>query len=233
MIQNDAQKLVVGNIVTLYELDLREIGGDVLRFHAHNDGLISFQGKEYSPWAIAADGFERTGNSQQPLPKLSVGNIGKDSSGKPIAGVISALCDALQDLVGGKLTRRRTLAKYLDGQPTADPMAEFPPEIWIIEQKSSESAEAVVFTLSSPMDFDNMQLPSRQVVANVCPWGWIGGYRGPYCGYTGSRMFDADDNPVGDPARDKCGLRPRSCELRFGAGNVINFGGFPSSDRVR
>lgn len=233
MIGADAQRLVVGNIVTLYELDAREIGGDVMRFHAHNDGKIVFQGHTYEPWAIAADGFERTGNAQQPMPKLSVGNIGKDAEGKPVVGVISALCAALQDMVGATIARKRTLSKYLDGQPTADPLAEFPPEIWIIEQKSSESAEAVVFTLSSPMDFDNMQLPSRQVIANVCPWLWIGGYRGPYCGYTGGRMFDKDDNPVGDPSRDKCGGRLNSCKLRFGVTSELNFGGFPSSDRVR
>ncbi|AQS50718.1 phage minor tail protein L [Paenalcaligenes hominis] len=231
-INDDVQGLSPGALVTLYELDLRDIGGDVMRFHGYQTGPVKFQGKTYSPWAIAAEGFERTGEPQQPMPTLSVGNIGKDTNGKPIAGVISSLCYALQDLVGATVTRRRTFSKYLDGRPTADPLAEFPPEIWIVEQKSSESAELVTFSLSSPMDFDDIQMPARQIVANVCPWLWIGGYRGPYCGYTGSRMFDKDDKPVSSITLDQCSGLLRSCALRFGEGSALNFGGFPSSDKV-
>lgn len=232
MIADDARSLVPGDLVTLYELDATSIGGDVMRFHPYPSGPISFQGNAYEPWAIQADGFERTGNVQQPMPTLTVGNIGKDENGQPVVGVISALCAALQDLVGATLTRRRTFKKYLDGEPTADPLAEFTPEIWLVEQKSSEAAEAVVFTLSSPMDFDELKLPSRQIVANVCPWLWIGGYRGPYCNYTGSRMFDRDDSPVSDPALDKCGGLLPSCNLRFGENKPNNFGGFPAADNV-
>lgn len=128
-INDDVQGLSPGALVTLYELDLRDIGGDVMRFHGYQTGPVKFQGKTYSPWAIAAEGFERTGEPQQPMPTLSVGNIGKDANGEPIAGVISSLCYALQDLVGATVTRRRTFSKYLDGRPTADPLAEFPPEI--------------------------------------------------------------------------------------------------------
>src|SRR3546814_18403294 len=61
-----------------------------------------------------------------------------------------------------KLTRRRTLAKYLDGMPDADPDEEFPPEIWFIEQKVGETSEAVEFELASAMDFQGVQLPRRQ-----------------------------------------------------------------------
>lgn len=233
MIADDVRGLVPGSLITLYELDARDIGGDVMRFHAHSDSSIVFQGREYLPWAITADGFERTGNAQQPMPRLTVGNIGKDDFGNPVVGAISALCAALQDLVGATLTRRRTFGKYLDNQPSADPLAEFPPEVWLVEQKTSESAEAVMFTLSSPMDFDSLKLPSRQIVANICPWLWIGGYRGPYCGYTGTRMFDADGNAVADRSFDKCsGLLSTGCSPRFGEAEPNNFGGFPAADSV-
>ena len=78
-----------------------------------------------------------------------------------------------------------------------------------------------------------MQLPRRQIVANVCMWLMIGGYRGPNCGYTGAAMFDREDNPVADPSLDKCGGRLSSCKCRFGTNNPLPFGSFPAADLVR
>lgn len=243
MILEDVQKLVPGNLVTLYELDCRAIGGDVERYHNHNDGVITWQGKQYQPWAIEARDFERTGDSQQPLPTLRVGNIGEDSSGEPITGVVSALCLALGDLKGATLIRQRTFARYLDavnfpqGNPTANPGEHLPDERWIISQRSGESPEFVEFVLSSPLTLDGAQLPSRQVIANVC--GWLtkaapeGGYRGAWCGYTGAAMFDKDGNPVTDPAQDRCGGLLSDCKRRFGEWAPLPFGGSPSADRVR
>lgn len=243
MIYEDVQKLAPGNLVTMYEIDCRAIGGDVERYHNHNDGVITWQGQQYLPWAIEARDFERTGDSQQPLPTISVGNIGEDQNGKPITGVVSALCLALNDLKGATLIRRRTFARYLDavnfpsGNPTASSTEHLPDERWIISQKSGETPEVVEFVLSSPLMFDGVQLPSRQVIANVCGWltkaGPEGGYRGAWCGYTGAAMFDKNGNPVTDPALDQCGGLDRDCKARHGQWQPLPFGGFPSADRVR
>lgn len=230
-IASDIQKLEPGALVELFELDATMQGGDVLRFHAHTQvGSIWWQGNEYSPWPIQAEGFARTGQGQQPAPTLSVGNVD---------GSISALCLFLNDLSGARLTRRQTLGKYLDavnfvdGNPTADPSEELAPEVWIVEQKTEESSDVVAFELSSPLDFSEAQLPRRQIVANVCVWLTIGGYRGPYCGYTGTAYFDKNDNPVADPAVDRCGGRLGSCKLRFGANNPLPYGSFPAADLIR
>lgn len=243
MILEDVQKLVPGNLITLYEIDCTAIGGEIERYHNHNDGEIVWQGEAYYPWAIEARDFERTGDGQQPNPSISVGNIGVDEHGEPITGVVTALCLALDDLRGAIFVRRRTFAKYLDavnfpdGNPSADPNEHLPDERWIISQKSRETPEQVDFVLSSPLQFDGRQLPSRQVLAGLC--GWLvmaepeGGYRGAYCGYTGSAMFDADGNPVTDPSLDKCGGRVSDCKRRFGEWQPLSFGGFPSADRIR
>lgn len=243
MILEDVQKLVPGNLVTLYEIDCTAIGGDIERYHNHNDGVITWQGNEYHPWAIEAQNFERTGEGQQPNPTVTVSNIGVDDEGEPITGVVTALCLALDDLRGATLIRRRTFAKYLDavnfdgGNPTADYNEHLPDERWIISQKQTETAEAVTFVLSSPLQFDGVQLPSRQVLAGLC--GWLvmaapeGGYRGGFCQYSGSAMFDKDGNPVADPSLDKCGGRVSDCKKRFGEWQPISFGGFPSADRIR
>jgi len=239
----DVQKLVAGNLVTLYELDCRMLGGGTEHYHNHNDGVIVWQGQTYHPWAIEVRDFERTGDGQQPNPKLTVGNIGQDAHGNPIAGVVSALCLALDDLRGAVLTRRRTFAKYLDaanfpeGNPGADPTEHLPDERWTISQKQSETPEGVTFVLASPLQFDGVQVPTRQVIANVC--GWLvmarpeGGYRGACCGYTGTAMFDRNGQPVSDPALDMCGGCVSDCKLRHGAYQPLPYGGFASADRIR
>ena len=89
------------------------------------------------------------------------------------------------------------------------------------------------FELRSALDFAGQSLPARQIQANACGWLSIGGYRGPYCGYTGAAMFDRDGKPVADPIADKCGGKVSDCKLRFGATKPLHFGGFPAADQLR
>lgn len=221
----DIQTLEPGSIFTGWILDATTIGGGIVRFHAHLDGPLWWQGEEYSPWPIKAEGFELTGD-QQPMPKLSVGNVD---------GSITAMCMALDDMLGATLTRKRTLTRYLDavnfpgGNPDADPTEEFPPELWFIERKASETREVVEFELSSALNFQGVNLPRRLVLANNCPWQ----YRGPGCGYTGPPVATALDAPTSDPTQDRCGKRLASCKLRQWPDGVLNFGGFPAAGLVR
>lgn len=230
----DIQTLEPGEWVELFDLDARPItgggAGDILRFHGYTQvGPIYWQGNTYEPWPIQPQGF-KVDPDQPPVPTLSAGNVN---------GRMSALCLAYQDLVGARLTRRRTLGRYLDaanfpgGNPTADPAAEIPPELWFIERRSSEDKTTVTWELSSPMDFGGRQLPGRQIIANVCSWLAIGGYRGPFCGYTGGPVALADDTPTDDPVLDRCGGRLSSCRLRFGADAEIPYGGFPAASLIK
>lgn len=246
MIENDVQKLEPGSLITLYEVDLTNIGGPVLRYHGHlQSGDITWQGNEYSPWAVQASGFARKGSGQQASPSLSIGNIGAGIDGEPITGVVSSLCLAYDDCVGGRLIRRRTLAKYLDainfpyGNPTADPDEHLPDEVWIIEQKTAENPDFVDFSLSSPIEFNGQQLSKLQIMANICSWRLQGRYRQAPCSYTGP-YFDKNDQPTDDPTQDTCPGLITSCKVRFAAEQnvgtdwaVINWGGFASSGRLR
>lgn len=228
MISADIQGLEPGARVELFELDASMIvGGSVLRFHGYQQaGAIWWQGQEYTAWPIMAEGFARTSEGQQPSPKLSVGNVD---------GSISSLCIIMDDLVGAKLIRHVTLGQYLDaanfegGNPTADPAQEFPIDIWFIEQKTAETNEVIEFELMSALDFQGLMLPRRQIIANLCSFA----YRGPYCGYTGTAKFDANDQPVTDPALDVCSKRLSGCKVRFGATNPLNFGGFPAAGLIQ
>lgn len=226
----DLQKLEPGAEVRLYDLDLTMFGEDVMRFHGYPGGVIVWKGETYTPWPINASGFERTGN-QPPRPRLQVGNVD---------GSITSLCMLYDDLVGAIITQRRTFKRYLDAvnfeggvNPEADPDEEFPLEIWFVDRKANETVEAVEFELASAMEFNNAQLPGRQIIANFCPWVAIGGYRGPYCGYTGGPVAKRDDTPTSDPDEDRCGGRLTSCKLRFGESAALPYGGFPAAGLIR
>lgn len=228
MITADIQGLEPGARVELFELDATMIaGGTLLRFHGYQKAeTITWQGHAYTPWPIQSDGFSKTSEGQQPTPKLSVGNVD---------GSISSLCILLDDMVGAKLTRHVTLGQYLDavnfagGNPSADPSAEFAPDVWFIEQKTSETDEVVEFELMSALDFQGQMLPKRQIIANLCSFT----YKGAYCGYVPGAMFDANDTSTTNAALDVCGKRLSSCKARFGATQVLNFGGYPAAGLLR
>lgn len=225
MITEDIQRLEVGEVIELYEVDATILGGETHRFHGYaTEGTITWQGQEYSPWPLQATGFAISGSGRMPTPKLSLGNVG---------GFITALVVFFNDLVGATVIRRRTLGKYLDGRPEADPTQEFPPEIWFVEEKTGESSEQVVFTLSSALNFQGVQLPRRQIIANNCPWR----YRGADCGYNGPPVADEYDIITTDASKDKCGKRVSSCQLRVAAmpewNGEIPYGGFPAAGLTR
>lgn len=224
------QRLEPGAIVELFEVDLTPFGGEVLRFHAGTNQLLAnvvWQGNTYTAFPVQATGFEFNGQGQAPRPKLLVANV---------VGAITALVLQYQDIVGAKVTRIRTLAKYLDAvnfpggvNPSADPSAEFPRDVFYVDRKATETNEVVEFDLAPAMDVTGVMLPRRQVVQNVCPWR----YRGAECGYTATNYYDANDLPVGTAGQDVCGKRLSSCQVRFGQFSELPFGGFPAAGLIR
>lgn len=218
-IQSDIQKLAPGSLVELFVMDCRPFGGAVFYFTPGSGVPIVFQGNTYQPVPIQATGFEIQGRGQAARPKLSVSNVD---------GTFSTLCRLYDDLVGAKITRKRTFAKYLDGEPAADPTAELPQEIYYIEQKTLENNTVLEYELSGIWDLDGIKLPRRQVTGSCCWWE----YRSAECGYTGSAVAKYDDTPTSDPDLDECGMRVSSCKLRFGENAELPYGAFPSVGRI-
>jgi lambda family phage minor tail protein L len=229
-IKSELQKLAPSAIIELFQLDLTIFGDQVYYFHAGTNGLrqpLIWQGQEYAPFPIQASGFELSTGGQLPRPTLVVSNV---------LGIVTALVLTYRDLLGAKVTRKRTMQKYLDAvnfdggvNPTADPTAEFPDDVFFIEAKKNETPELIEFELSSSFDVQNVQLPKRQIIQNICPWR----YRGPECGYTGTDYFNSNDQPVGTLQQDVCGKRLTSCKLRFGQFEELPYGGFPAAGLVR
>lgn len=229
-ITSEIQKLAPSSVIELFVLDLAIFGQGPVRFHAGTNTLqqrVVWQGNAYEAFPIEVEGFEFNGNGQVPRPRLRVANV---------TGAITALVMTYQDLVGAKITRKRTLAKYLDAvnfsggsNPTADPLAEFADDIYYVDRKSRETRDVVEFELAASFDLEAVTLPRRQIVQNVCPWR----YRGSECGYTGSNYFNANDQSVVSSIQDICGKRLASCQVRFGQNAELPFGGFPAAGLIR
>lgn len=184
---------------------------------------IIWQGQTFEPMVLEVSGLEMRSDGKASAPTFAMANnIGG------IQGAVSAYCLQFGDFAGAKLKVITTLAKYLDaenfstGNSTASNEAK--EQLWYIEQKTSENAQAVTFELSNPIDFEGLKIPVRQI-SNYCHWE----YRGEECGYTGAAMFTDRDEPTDNPALDKCSKRLSGCECRFGKGNVLRFGAFPAS----
>lgn len=229
-ITSEIQKLAPSAVIELFVLDTTSFGGDVYYFHAGTNGLrqrIVWQGQTYEPFPVQVSGFEYNGSGQLPRPKLVVANV---------TGIITAMVLLYQDLLGAKLTRKRTLAKYLDAvnfpggvNVTADATAEFQDDVFFIDRKATENRDLVEFELAAAFDVQGVRLPRRQIVQNVCPWK----YRSSECSYTGTTYFNANDDAVASSALDVCGKRLSSCKKRFGEYGELPFGGFPAAGLIR
>lgn len=215
-------------IIDLYEIDLSVIGvtgtDSLFRLHdgTSSQGNIVWQGNTYLPFPIEVSGYELTSKGTLPRPRFKISNIG---------GVVGALSYQYNELVGAKVTRKRTFKKFLDavnfpeGNINADPQAAFDDEVYYIDRKSNENYMFIEYELSTSWDLMGVQVPRRQIIQNVCTWK----YRGEGCGYTGTIYFDAMDNSVNNPAEDVCGKRFTSCVKRFPSTYQDKpFGGFPA-----
>ena len=62
-------------------------------------------------------------------------------------------------MVGAKVTRKRTFAKYLDDGPDANPNKHFPDDVYFIHRKVSQNKYAIEFELSTILNRESIVLP--------------------------------------------------------------------------
>jgi lambda family phage minor tail protein L len=217
-------KTQLPEIIDLFTLDISTLlpagstDQSIYRFcnWSQTDGEdITYNSNTYTALPMQANGFELNTSGKLERPNIVFANVGL---------AITALTNTYGDLVGASVSRIRTLTTYLDGTPGADPDAYWGPDEWVVEQKSSENKLAVTFQLAVPFDLEGRSLPGRRLLREQCQWV----YRSDIgCHYDGDSYFDANDDVVAHEADDVCGKRLRSCQLRFGEGNRLPFGGFP------
>lgn len=223
-ILGDLQKFNQDAWVDLYVLDTTLKGGSLYHFHSGTNELrqpVVWQGNTYQPLPVVCTGFVLSSTSYA-RPKLQIANA---------SGVFSMLMQGIGDLVGCKVTRKRTTIRYLDavnfasGNPNANPSEHLPDDIFYISRKSAENKVYVEFELASVLELNGVMLPKKQVMATVCPFM----YRQDECGYTGGAVADSNDIPTSDITKDKCSHTTVGCALRFGANGTLRFGGYPMS----
>jgi lambda family phage minor tail protein L len=224
-IKGEIQSLSPSALIELFSLDLTQFpGGNVAYFHAGLNEIqqpVVWQGVQYVPLPIEVEGFDITAKGALPRPRVRVANIN---------GLFSAEVKAHDDLIGCRLIRRRTFARFLDAvnftsgeNPEADPSQHFPDDIWFVNQKLSENKYIIEFELASAFDLQGVKLPYRQVIQNSCVWK----YRGPECGYTGAARDK--DGEFCSSDKDFCAKRLADCRARFG--DLLPYGGFPGAVR--
>ena len=214
---SDLQAIAPSAVIELFVLELNATQhgvNDTYRFHSgtnlNSNGELIWAGNNYLRFPVEAEGFEYSGNGQLPRPKIRVSNI---------LGTITALLLSLPDgMEGAKVTRIRTLARYIDGgnfpgsvnpYGTPDPTAEFPREIYYVDRKSIETRDVVEFELAAAFDLAGVRAPKRQCIANICQWV----YKSTECSYVG-----------GLPT---CTKTLDDCKAHFGATADLPFGSFP------
>lgn len=176
-------------IVEMIDIDLSPITGDPADvFYFTNEmkpdeTKIQWKGNVYEPLPIVSAGYEKSTTGQIAQPTLTVANI---------LGTFTQVISDLDDLVGAKVTRRRTLAKYLDGEPGADPLQEFPIDVFFIERKTQENSMVITWQLASVLDLEGLKLPRRIITQNYCQWR----YRSSECGYTGAALYGSNDRYI-------------------------------------
>lgn len=171
-IQNELQKLSVDStIVELFTVDCTKIGGSIYHFtpHFQEGGSIAFGGTTYYSLPVISEGWESTTTGTQPQPTLSITNID---------GVLLGEVVAHGDMVGAKVTRLRTLKKYLDGQIAADSNQFLRPDIYLVEQKIKHDKTIISWQLSSALDKFGIKLPRRQITKDNFPG--VGRQRGSW-----------------------------------------------------
>lgn len=246
-VKEEAQKLALDKIVTMYELDFStlldtdtgnvdETSGvnNVIRLSTDclEDGSpIIFGGYTYTLFPIEAQGFERGSEGTMPTPTIRVSNV---------LGGVSSVVREFNDLVGATFRRIRTFRKFLDDMETADPDSYFPIEEFVINRKVSQNKVYVEWELRSVLDLEGKYIPKRVCLKNICthryrlwrineglPEGGQFDYSCAECPYTGTKYFTKSGADTNLPSEDRCGKRLSDCKKRFGADAELPFGGFP------
>ena len=181
---SDVQKVNPSSIIELFKLELKEglnyetgnpSGVDTVhRFHAgtnlNANGEIVWNSESYLRFPVEATGFAFQ-RGQLPRPTITISNMGTPNMSAIL--VIANAFTAGNDLTGAKVTRIRTMARFLDTANfsgatnpfgTPDPTATFSTQVFSIDRKVAENRNGIEFELSANFDLDGVRLPKRQVL---------------------------------------------------------------------
>lgn len=152
-----------------------------LYFHAENTHEnIYWNNNAYEAFPMVIEGIEKHADGAAARPTLIIPNVSslfKVGSKFDTDGVQGTNSFVIEDLLGKRVTVRKTLSKYVsEGTNNANLSAfEFPKAEYIIDRIASKTSLAVTIELASPFELANVKVPSRVVTGKYCPWvyqGW-------------------------------------------------------------
>ena len=142
-------------LVILYEIELSSSSSayfapakdsdlaDIQMYDFDNNSQLN----TYKAIPFQGEGFEVSSTGVTPRPVITFSNITTDFE-------TEVGTSDFQSLIGKKIIRRRTLAKYLkDGSAdtgSGNAPIEFPRQTWVIDRVEQENAMEIAFELSSP-----------------------------------------------------------------------------------
>lgn len=126
--------------------------------------------RSYTPFPINFSGWEQKSEGAYARPSLKIANV------------LDTFSDSLgnftyDDMLGLRLIRRKTLAKYLDTSGGSSPQAapiEYPRQVYLFARVEELNAVSVTFTLTTPFDLEAVTLPGRKVYPYTCSWAYQG-----------------------------------------------------------
>lgn len=234
-IKEQVQKLQVGELITLFEVDTSIYDGDTYYFAPYtteSGSVVEFNGVVYNPIPAKITGYTLKADGSLARPTLAVGNADR---------AFNSILLANNDLNGCLVRIRTTFRNHLDDGDDPDPTAQVEPQTFRINQKTAHSKDTIQWELAAMIDNQKAMIPRHIVAAERC----IARYRiynsdsatftyndtNLACPYTGTSYFDEDGQATGI-ANDKCGKDLYNCKLRFpNDGDILPYMQFVSIDR--
>lgn len=244
--RRELEGFAVDDVVELFTVDARLIGGDVYRFAptpvlGAGDVQVQpvFGGETYAVIPFESEGWEWSAGGTLPQPTVRFLVARDDGDQVSVAAYLMSMVEAYDDLLGAQVHRLQTLRKFLDDGSEANPQAHMGVEIYTVARKTNQTPDMIEFQLQSALDLEDVLLPRRQVL-NYCQWSYRRAlsdgsfdYSGVTCPYAGGAFFDQNGNQVSNASQDRCGRQLSDCKLRFGQNGKLPYGGFPGAGKLR
>lgn len=236
-VRQDVERLAPMAMVEMFILDATERypGKPILRWHpgtqVDQDSIV-WQGVTYTAYPAQVEGIDEQSQGKLPRPTVRASNIGGQLGAFFNQRVVHPDGSVHYEDAGlkAKLTRKRTLGKYLDavnfpgGNPNADPDSYFDDDVFFLARRTVMNPIFIEYEAAVAFDVEGIMLPRRQVIASTCMWV----YRSTECSYAGPPVTDPVlGPPIGGV--DRCGKTLASCKARFGQNGVLPTSAFPAS----
>lgn len=153
--------------IELFDLDLTALGGPVYRVTnqpAGDLGYVSFGGQAYYQFPMEFSGVAISTEGSSPRATLRAGTVQNL--------MLKAALNQYGLLLGMKITRRVTYAKYLDTGSSPNSSYHSVPETWVVSKLVEQNNTSITWECSLPFDMPNVVFPPGQFlkVPSNNPW---------------------------------------------------------------